>query len=504
VNVGDSGNANSLPQAVSMAPRTRLGLSPVDSLAWLLHTLIVAVLIWNHEPWRDELQAWSIAMASGNPLDLLPNTRLEGRPPGWQLLLWPFAQISTSVRMMQLVTLVVGSIAAWWWLRRSVLDWRLKAVVLFGFLFTGGYLVHSRDYVLSFLMLVAATAVYEKRGASVQLALVLCALAWVNAFSLAMAAAFFAAVWVPEVVRWRGKSDQQRAALVEALVLCFGWFAWSAYLTYPTQDNQFQVGQYRGFGRALARSFVPLNYDYAWLERIDDFIGVTLLVLVLAWAWQHSRIAFAFVTMSFALLLYNLTYGYGDYWWHFGNAFMVVFVATCFPQRAQQLINEGDSHLGGVTRVVRTAGMAGLIVLATINVAATRYGAGRTVHSSRPYSMITPAAQQLREICDDCTIIVDWDAIGAGISAQLGGRELYYLNRSEFGTFAKFSNKNTAPTWEDGLAAMARFEKPVLIQTAFMSGAAPANLELIGVHLEGENDTNLIWQISSKRVVPND
>ena len=74
------------------AARTRLGLSPADSLTWVLHTLIVAVLIWNHEPWRDELQAWSIAMASGNPLDLLPNTRLEGRPPGWQLLLWPFAQ----------------------------------------------------------------------------------------------------------------------------------------------------------------------------------------------------------------------------------------------------------------------------------------------------------------------------------------------------------------------------------------------------------------------------
>lgn len=118
--------------------------------------------------------------------------------------------------------------------------------------------------------------------------------------------------------------------------------------------------------------------------------------------------------------------------------------------------------------------------------------------------MITPAAQQLRDICNDCTIIVDWDAIGAGISAQLGGRKVYYLNRGEFGTFAKFSNKNTSPSWEEGLAAMARFEKPVLVQSAFMTGPAPTNLELIGIHLEGENDTNLIWQLASKRVVPND
>lgn len=486
------------------AGRTRLGLSPADSLTWALHTLIVAVLIWNHEPWRDELQAWSIAMASGNPLDLLPNTRLEGRPPGWQLLLWPFAQVVTSVRMMQVVTLAVGSVAAWWWLRRSALGWWLKAVVMFGFLFTGGYLVHSRDYVLSFLMLVAATAVYERRGASMRLAIVLCALAWVNAFSLAMAAAFFAAAWLPELAAWRKQTEAARNALFQSALLCFGWFATAAYLTYPTDENQFQVGVYRGFGRSLTKSFIPLDYDYAWLQRVDDFLAAALLLSVLGWAWARSRVAFTFVAFTFALLLYNLTYGYGDYWWHFGNAYMVVFVATCFPRQAQKHINAGDSHSSGFGRAVRTVGVAGLITLAIINLAATRYGAGRDVYSSRPYSMTTAAASQLREICGDCTIIVDWDAIGAGISAQLGGRELYYLNRNEFGTFAKFSNKNTAPSWEDGLAALARFEKPVLIQTAFMSGPAPQSLELIGIHLDGVHDTNLIWQSADKRVVPND
>jgi len=507
VRAGDARDSGRAADGVSAVVRTRLGLSPIDSLTWVLHTLIVAVLMWNHEPWRDELQAWSIAMASGNPLDLLPNTRLEGRPPGWQLLLWPFAQVITSVRMMQIVTLVVGSVAAWWWLRRSALDWRLKAVVLFGFLFTGGYLVHSRDYVLSFLVLVAATGVYEKRGASMRLALVLCALAWVNAFSLAMAAAFFAAAWLPEVAAWRSKTEIARSKLFESALLCIGWFATAAYLTYPTDENQFRVGGYRGFGRALTKSFIPLDYDYAWLQRIDDFLAAALLVSVLVWAWSRSRATFIFVAFTLALLLYNLTYGYGDYWWHFGNAYMVVFVATCLPVRRGSLrVDDGGASLpvGGVDRALRLVGIGGLVVMSLLNLAATRYGAGRDVYASRPYSMTAAAAAQLREICGDCTIIVDWDAIGAGISAQLGGRELYYLNRSEFGTFAKFSNKNTAPTWNDGLVAMERFEKPLLIQTAFMSGPAPQSLELIGVHLDGVHDTNLIWQSVDKRIVPND
>ncbi|MFM7900028.1 MAG: hypothetical protein ACKO97_13835, partial [Actinomycetota bacterium] len=119
--------------------------------------------------------------------------------------------------------LVVGAVAAWWWLRRSALGWWLKAVVMFGFLFTGGYLEHSRDYVLSFLVLVAATAVYERRGASMRLAIVLCALAWVNAFSLAMAAAFFAAAWLPELAAWRKQTESARNALFQSALLCVGW-----------------------------------------------------------------------------------------------------------------------------------------------------------------------------------------------------------------------------------------------------------------------------------------
>ena len=470
---------------------TRLGLRSAEQLTWVLHTVLVGVLLWMHEPWRDELQAWSIAMASKAPWDLLPNTRLEGRPPGWQLLLWPFAQVVTSVRMLQLITFVVGSIAAWWWLRRSALSWWLKAVVLFGFLLTGGYLVHSRDYVLSFFMLLAAIATYERRGASMRLAVVLCALAWVNAFSLAMAIAFFVAAWGAEIPRFRKSTEDSQRKFVESTLLCIGWFGLSASLTLPTDDNQFQVGAYKGFGRALTRSFIPLNYEWMWLQRIDDFIAAGLLVLVLVYAWSQSRVAFAFTAVAMTLLLYNLTYGYGDYWWHFGNAYLVVFVSTTFSSRSSGVM-------------LRRIGLTGIVIVALLNLAATRYGAGPEVYSYRTYSLTAPAAAKIREICDDCTVIVDYDGVGAGISALLGGRELYYLNRSEFGTFAKFSKFNTTPTWNDALAAMARFEKPLLVQAAFLTGPAPASVQLLAQYGDGRHDSNLIWQLTSRPIVPDD
>lgn len=467
-------------------------LSVADRFTWLVHTLLVGALIWRHEPWRDELQAWSIALASDSPWDVFANTRLEGRPPGWQLLLWPFAQAVSNPRLLQILAFVIGAFAAWWWLKLSDLDWRMKALVLFGFHFTGGYFVHARDYILSFLVLVAAVGVFRRYGTGWQLAVVLCILSFVNAFSLAIAGAFVAAAWLPALVQIHRASWSRRLEIVGVLAGCALFFAWAAYLTYPTAENQWQVGRYRGFGRMLTESFIAVDYEWQWLLRVDDWLAAILLLGVLAYAWSRSLVAFLFAVASYAMLLYNLTYGYGDYWWHFGNATLVAFVLTCFPSSKVSTTTHRN-----LTRV----GVSALIVVAVINLAAQRYGPGRDVYADRPYSMSLAAAQQIEEICNGCTVIVDWDAIGAAISAHLDGRELLYLNRAEFGTFARFSNKNVPPTWEQALAAMNQYERPLLVQTIFLPSPPPNNLNLIGIHLDGVWDSNLIWQLETKPLV---
>ena len=43
-------------------------------------------------------------------------------------------------------------------------------------------------------------------------------------------------------------------------------------------------------------------------------------------------------------------------------------------------------------------------------------------YADRDYSNSAPAVAQIHEICDGCTIIADWDAIGAAVSALLDNR----------------------------------------------------------------------------------
>ena len=73
-----------------------------------LHQLLALYLLVQHELWRDELQAWSIAKASTSPLDVIRNTQFEGRPPLWQLLLWPLTRLFDNPNTMKFVVFAIG------------------------------------------------------------------------------------------------------------------------------------------------------------------------------------------------------------------------------------------------------------------------------------------------------------------------------------------------------------------------------------------------------------
>src|SRR4029079_19519456 len=52
-----------------------------------------AISIAFHEPWRDEVQAWLLARGSTGLVTLVRNSRYEGAPVLWHLLLLPLTRL---------------------------------------------------------------------------------------------------------------------------------------------------------------------------------------------------------------------------------------------------------------------------------------------------------------------------------------------------------------------------------------------------------------------------
>jgi hypothetical protein len=51
------------------------------------------------------------------------------------------------------------------------------------------------------------------------------------------------------------------------------------------------------------------------------------------------------------------------------------------------------------------------------------------------------------------------------------------------------------------MAAVVRFEKPILIQTAFLNEPPPADMGVIGLHRDGVHDHINLWQYAPRAVV---
>ena len=130
----------------------------VSALAFIVGLLI----IFNHEMWRDELQAWRIATGSSSLSELLENTRYEGHPLLWYLCLYGLSRMSRDPVVMQLFHLSIGVTTVFIICRCAPFARWQKACLACSYLFLYEYLIISRNYSLAVLALVAFCAIYVK------------------------------------------------------------------------------------------------------------------------------------------------------------------------------------------------------------------------------------------------------------------------------------------------------------------------------------------------------
>lgn len=461
-------------------------------IIFVIHELVVLRLLMHHEMWRDEIQAWSIAKASSTPLDVIRNTQFEGRPPLWQLIIWPLTKAFSDPSVMKILTFLMGSIAIWIWLHRSPQPLFLRACISFGFLLTGGYFVHSRDYIAMFLILMLITETFRRRGITNSFVVLLCGLSLINLFGLIIAGALVLSILLPhwwQDLFQRNKSDLLQCAL--HLVLISTTFLFSAYWIYPKSTSQFGIGNYLNWYKPLSSSVFPfLSAD----ESSNIFFAVCAIAILGALTiglFLQNRPAAIFLLAACFVLALNASFGYAFYWWHWGPTAIVSISAPLLFHVPT------DSRSNIPKALVNVC----LSIIAISGLWANFHGPGEAVYGKQPYSMSQETAQQIKKLCvPECQVIVDWDATGSSISAYLGGKSLYYLNRQEFGTYAKFVQTNIVPTWQQAIDVMRKFNRPILVTTDLLTGPLPPEFELVEAPWGGVWDNALIVQLGENPI----
>ncbi len=192
--------------------------------------------IAHHELWRDEIQHWSIAVASNSIPDIFENLQYENSPALWHLLLYGITRITHDPAAMQALHLVLAAAAAAVFLIWSPFSRLQRALFIFGYFSIYEYCAISRHYVLGSLLLFGFLALHPWTGRRAYGAAVLLFLvAQTSLFGLMIALGGAAAMIVRRLGDG-GAAALRNRHLVGAMVIVAAGGLWSIIQILPEED----------------------------------------------------------------------------------------------------------------------------------------------------------------------------------------------------------------------------------------------------------------------------
>jgi hypothetical protein len=210
-----------------------------------LYALFISFVSARHEPWKDETQAWRLAIDSPGVAALVHNARYEGHPLLWHLMLQAVGQLSRSWWAVVVLHVLIACVGAWLVLRYAPFTRLQKVLLVFGYWSAYEYGVVVRPYGLGMMLGFAACVFWlapRRRIVPVIVCLLLMAntTAMGTTLALALAAAFaFDWAWPDDASRRPSRRTLATVAVVAGAATLLALYVAIAQIR-PPADAAYQ------------------------------------------------------------------------------------------------------------------------------------------------------------------------------------------------------------------------------------------------------------------------
>ena len=201
---------------------------------------------FNHEMWRDEIQAWLLARDSASFFELFAHLKYEGHPGLWHLCLMPLSRITASPVIMQVFHLLIAGVTVYLFVRYAPFNWLQKFLFCFGYFVLYEYAVIARNYALGLLLLILFCVLFReryKRPLWIGGILFLLAHTSVHALivTIAISFALFCEYFLMKIARFRPAPTNNTQVWLSFALICMGILT-SVLQLKPPVDTGFAVG----------------------------------------------------------------------------------------------------------------------------------------------------------------------------------------------------------------------------------------------------------------------
>jgi hypothetical protein len=308
--------------------------------------IIELIIIQFHEVWRDEIETWAIAMNSHSIGELFYNSRYEGHPKLWFLLVYALQRFTHVIFGMQVMHLCIASLTVFVFSYFSPFNFLKNILFCFGYFFAYEYSIISRNYGIEMLFLFLITGLFlrYKEKHLLVISVLFFLMLQTNVYGVIVGIVFYCYVILS---LYEDKSLKTGSAILSAIIFLSALVI-TVISMIPPPDSGVVLGWNTTFNShhlyetlsTITRSYYPVplfmheswnsNYlDYFWHREEMKTLGsiITIIVVVLLF-YNKRKIFILFIIGTGGLLLFFYTKNLG-YMRHHGHLYML-FVVCCW------------------------------------------------------------------------------------------------------------------------------------------------------------------------------
>ena len=432
-----------------------------EYLVVLGYLFSVTIVVLNHELWRDEFQAWLIALKSGSLTELFTNLRYEGHPGLWHFCLFLITRFTDDPLFMQIFHICLAGITIWILIRFSPFTLLQKFLISFGYFNFYEYAVISRNYIFGVMFVFLFCTVYSRRqDAVLLLSVILAFLAQTNFYGLLLSLLFASLVIIESVFNAELRTKLlliKKHCIIAGLLFAIAIY-FSLHQIVPPVDTGYFQGWHFYFSRwRLAEAFQIIFRPFVPLHSMDTHFWYTSLVksfqlrfylsvfLFFVTALYFMRTPAIFICYIFCILGY-VSFSYikmmGEIN-HNGYIF-IFFIALLWLSPYFTHITYKPKFLAWLTakqQIIKLLGSYFLLIILMIH-----FFGGVTaaiIDIKYPFSASKDVFKYLKkEKMEDKVLAGDKDYAITSIAGYLN-KEIYYPRKGDFGTFVIWNIERT-------------------------------------------------------------
>jgi hypothetical protein len=448
-------------------------------VVWL--TLVVLTST-QHELWRDEVRALSLARGADSLLDLYRRTQYDGHPFLWFLLLYSGTVLVDTPLILPILSIGVAFAAVTLFMVTAPFALWVKCLFIFSALPLYEYSVMARNYGISMLLMFLAVVLYKARKSHPWLlGVVLALLANTNVHSTILTGLFTGIWFWDEVIRKEKETESAKVLpFIIALGIILGGVALSILWTWPRQNtiltNVHRTFSTGSFVSALERSALsPQRAFYLLMPAWAGWsIGILIQLTVLGLLFRPPLFLAALGAQLTLGSFFQLAY-WGGYR-HQG--LLLIFLISLYWLA---FASDRTDRLSKTARGFLTVGFTALLILTAGNIARSGERIWRDINRDMSSSKALGDFLSNSPVYQDAMIVPEPAYLAESLPYYAPNR-IYFPREGRFGTTVSWTTAASSYMSLGDLLSVARdlkarHDQPVLILYGHRARIRPVAFE---------------------------